>query len=575
MHPISYLVKHKRDFLLGFLSRHRKNIVDNLTTKDELTFTEVKQRLLDIDYDTPQHSALVTRSSGVKKPAKLTKAANVSKSQPKECTYCKKLHPRVAAGHFWTECQRLKQFKQNEAKGKTPTEEAHMTHRAEENVSKTLFYFDTCATAHMCPHPDRFEFIDACSGLVKSSSGGNMEVVGKGSVLLGCKLSDGTISSFLLKNVLYVPQLELPLFSWKKERLNGLKLYDNGNIMCLQKHDKTVIEAHFNGSLPSIPEVDLTDINIACSTYEFWHEALCHSAPSSVSKTKGMILNSELIPDCPANFHCQACSLSKSKHHTPKHATKRATHRGEYIHTDLCGPFPIISLSNLLYYISFVDDATRYSTVLFLKTKSDANQAIIDYILELGTQYGCRTKALRSDNGGEYVNEQLSNFFARKGISHDLTPPYSPESNGVAERLNRTIGEGIRAMLLPLTEKRLWAEAIQTFIYTKNRQTHNSVNGQTPYEAFHGEKPTINHLRPFGQECYVHIPKAARPSGSKLLPRATRGIFVGYTKVSHQYRIFNPQDKRIIRSADVKFIPFSNKNKDCELSLNQTEQLTD
>ncbi|KAI0997356.1 hypothetical protein K3495_g10825 [Podosphaera aphanis] len=216
--------KAKRDFLLGFLSRHRKNIVDNLTTKDELTFMEVKQRLLDIDYDTPQHSALVTRSSGVKKPAKLTKAAKVSKSQPKECTYCKKHHPRVAAGHFWTECQRLKQFKQNEAKGKTPTEEAHMTHRAEENVSKTLFYFDTCATAHMCPHPDRLEFIDVCSGPVKSSSGGSMEVVGKGSVLLGCKLSDGTISLFLLKNVLYVPQLEIPLFSWKKERLNGLKL---------------------------------------------------------------------------------------------------------------------------------------------------------------------------------------------------------------------------------------------------------------------------------------------------------------------------------------------------------------
>ncbi|KAI1007727.1 hypothetical protein K3495_g499 [Podosphaera aphanis] len=99
------------------------------------------------------------------------------------------------------------------------------------------------------------------------------------------------------------------------------------------------------------------------------------------------------------------------------------------------------SLRNFCHYISFVD-ATRYSTVRFIKTKSAANQAIIDYILELETQYGCRTKALRSDNGGEYVNEQLNRSFAQKGMSHDLTPPYFPESNGVAEKLNRTIGEG-------------------------------------------------------------------------------------------------------------------------------------
>ncbi|KAI0996912.1 hypothetical protein K3495_g11271, partial [Podosphaera aphanis] len=104
-------------------------------------------------------------------------------------------------------------------------------------------------------------------------------------------------------------------------------------------------------------------------------------------------------------------------------------------------PFQFTEGLNALYYISFVDDATRYSNVQFLKNKSDAASAIIGLITELETQYGCRTKAFRSDNGGEYVNKDLSKFFAQKGIVHDLTPPYSPESNGIAERLNRSIGE--------------------------------------------------------------------------------------------------------------------------------------
>ncbi|KAI0998542.1 hypothetical protein K3495_g9654 [Podosphaera aphanis] len=117
------------------------------------------------------------------------------------------------------------------------------------------------------------------------------------------------------------------------------------------------------------------------------------------------------------------------------------------------------SLGNALYYISFVDDATRYSCVKFLSCKAEATQAVMNTIAELETQSGCKVKALRTDNGGEYVNKELKNYLTQKGIRHDLTPPYSPESNGVAERLNRSIGEGIRAMLSNIAEKRLWAEA--------------------------------------------------------------------------------------------------------------------
>ncbi|KAI0991193.1 hypothetical protein K3495_g16994, partial [Podosphaera aphanis] len=112
-------------------------------------------------------------------------------------------------------------------------------------------------------------------------------------------------------------------------------------------------------------------------------------------------------------------------------------------------------------------------------------------------------------------------------------------------------------MLLSLSEKRLWAEAVKTFIYTKNRQFHKTVTGMTPYEALHGEIPSTDHLQPFGRECFVHIPKAKRLAGTKFLPRAQKGLFVGYTEALNHYRIFIPENGKVIVSADVNFPPYT------------------
>ncbi|KAI0991287.1 hypothetical protein K3495_g16900, partial [Podosphaera aphanis] len=122
-------------------------------------------------------------------------------------------------------------------------------------------------------------------------------------------------------------------------------------------------------------------------------------------------------------------------------------------------------------------------------------------------------------------------------------------------------------MLLTQKEKGLWAEAARTYIHTKNRLTHGAVNGQTPYEAFYGKKPSIMNFQPFGRECYVHIPSAKRPAGSKLLQRAEKGLFVGYTKVPQQYRIYVPEKRKICVSADVEFKPFSASQSSADLTL--------
>ena len=119
---------------------------------------------------------------------------------------------------------------------------------------------------------------------------------------------------------------------------------------------------------------------------------------------------------------------------------------------------------------------------------------------------------LRTDNGGEYTSTGFQAYLASKGIEHQLTVPHSPQQNGVAERLNRTLMESARAILshanLP---NNLWAEAIATAAYLRNRITTSANEEQlTPFEKWYDYKPNISHLRVFGCVAYCHVPGTER-----------------------------------------------------------------
>jgi len=103
----------------------------------------------------------------------------------------------------------------------------------------------------------------------------------------------------------------------------------------------------------------------------------------------------------------------------------------------------------------------------------------------------------------------------------------------------------VRCILINISDKRLWAEACSVAVYIRNRLPHSSLQGKTPYEALYKTKPTIAHLLPFGQSCFAHIHQEKRTPGSKLQPRAEKGIFIGYTDSSSIYRI-QLENKRII-----------------------------
>ncbi len=550
-----------RDLELGAIHPHRPDFVDSLSLAN-LSRAECKQRIIDSQENlTPKneqaYSATQSKKGKKPQPSSSSNNSSSSSSKTKECTWCAKRFPGKHLGHTWQECFKLKKHNEEKGKGKDDKkdvkEEAHAT-TGNKDVSNHPFYLDTACTSHMIPFIDRIEHFKVRSGFVRSSSNQLMKIKGEGYVVMDTVLRDGTVSSFRVF-VLYVPDLPHPLISWRKLAATGYSMFATGEYIRVFKGNKTFIEAVYDGTLFKIPEVN----DSAFLTYDFWHKALGHLAPSSIEKARPSYLDANVIPQPPKDFHCEDCAIAKSTHAKPRSTEKKVTQKFDLIHTDLSGPFPVPSFGGSLYYMSLIDDSTRTTWIRFMKHKSETTKLVKDFVTEMETQHGIRIKRFRCDNGREYINKELDNALKAKGILIDPLPPYSPESNGVAERFNRTMGEALRAMLLPLGIKQLWAEAAAYFVYTKNRQPHKAISDRTPYEAFNGTKPMVSHLQPFGRECYVHIPLAKRPAGMKLTPRADRGLFVGYTNVEQHYRVFITEQKRTFISRDVFFPPYKSE----------------
>ena len=232
---------------------------------------------------------------------------------------------------------------------------------------------------------------------------------------------------------------------------------------------------------------------------------------------------------------CESCEVVKGerKSVTRIREGERCPAVGDEIHSDLWGPAPIESIKHKRYYVSFTDDHSRYTNIYFLHTKDETFDFYRVYKAWLSTQYDAKIKCLHSDQGGEYLSNDFSAYLRKKGTVRKLTIHDTPEHNGVAEHLNRTIMEKVQAMLhdsdLP---KFLWAEAAAHAVYLKNRTWTRTIGEMTPYEVLNGCKPNVGNLQLWGCRVQVHS-----PGGSKLDDCSVTGCWIGFdakTKAGHR-----------------------------------------
>lgn len=145
---------------------------------------------------------------------------------------------------------------------------------------------------------------------------------------------------------------------------------------------------------------------------------------------------------------CAACQYGKqTRLPFPKRTEWRATQKLELVHTDVGGPLKISSLNGSKYYITFIDDCTRFYWIYFLKSKSDVTGIFWEFKTWVENQSGCELHVIRSYNGTEYTSDKFNKFCKEAGIEHQLTVPYTPQQNRVSERKNRVIMEMTRCLL--------------------------------------------------------------------------------------------------------------------------------
>ncbi|RVW97088.1 Retrovirus-related Pol polyprotein from transposon TNT 1-94 [Vitis vinifera] len=157
---------------------------------------------------------------------------------------------------------------------------------------------------------------------------------------------------------------------------------------------------------------------------------------------------------------------------------------------------------------------------------------IVLYKTEVENQLNKKIKVLRSDRGGEYESPFVD-ICAQHGIIHETTAPYSPQSNGVAERKNRTLKEMMNAMLISSSlPQNMWGEAILTANYLLNKVPKKKAE-KTPYELWKGRKPSYTYLRMWGCLAKVAVPP---PKKVKIGPKTIDCIFIGYAHNSNAYR---------------------------------------
>ncbi|GJW29288.1 retrovirus-related pol polyprotein from transposon TNT 1-94 [Tanacetum coccineum] len=253
----------------------------------------------------------------------------------------------------------------------------------------------------------------------------------------------------------------------------------------------------------------------------------------------------------------QLCSLVKLVKQNKVHSSFKGLckfktkGRLNLLHMDLCGPMRVASINGKKYILVIVDDYSRYTWTLFLRSKDETPEVLKDFLTMIQRNLQALVISVRTDRGTEFLNKTLNAFFKEEGIEHQTSTPRTPEQNGVVERRNRTLVEAARTMLsaskLPLF---FWAEAIVTACYTQNRSIIILTHEKTAYHIINDRKPSIKHLHIFGCTCYL------TRDGENLDKMKEKGdpcILVGYSTQSKGYRVYNKRTRLIVESIHLRF----------------------
>ncbi|GJW47481.1 retrovirus-related pol polyprotein from transposon TNT 1-94 [Tanacetum coccineum] len=260
---------------------------------------------------------------------------------------------------------------------------------------------------------------------------------------------------------------------------------------------------------------------------------------------------------------CSSCEISKAKRSSFKSKVVPSSKgRLNLLHMDLCGPMRVASINGKKYILVIVDDYSRYTWTLFLRSKDETTKVSQDFLTMIQPNLQAQVISVRTDRGTKFLNKTLHAYFKEEGIEHQISTPRTPEQNGVVERWNRILVEVARMMLsafkLPLS---FWAEAVATACYTQNRSIIILTHGKTAYHIINDRKPSIKHLHIFAEKT---------DSSQQGLEFLFSPLLEEYYNPAHGHAEDNNNDQAPNAFQEAEFInPFCTRLKDYGFNYNK------
>ncbi|KAJ9556509.1 hypothetical protein OSB04_011123 [Centaurea solstitialis] len=464
------------------------------------------------------------------------------------CFYCKEV------GHWRRSCPKyLEELKKLKANGAS-TSGTYMIELHSTSTSNS-WVLDTGCGTHICTNVQglkrsrkvRRGELDLIMGNKQIAS---VDMIGN------YELSFSSGLSVVLIDCCYSAEMARNIISFYALYKDGFDFgFDNGSILVYKNNVlyfkanpchgiyETSITVRDNRS--SIYNVESTQSKNGLDKSYLWHCRLGHISKKRITKLQSDgILESF---DYTSNDECESCLLGKMTKAPFTGTCERGKDLLDIVHTDVCGPFRSATRHGERYFVTFTDDFSIYGYVYLIKHKSETIEVFRTFQNEVENQLNRKIKTLRSDRGGEYLSQEFRDHLRSCGIIAQLTPPRTPQHNGVAERRNRTLLDMVRSMMsrtaLPIS---FWGYALETAARVLNLV------------------PT--------KKAYVR-----REAQDKLEPRSERCYFVGYPTNSFGYLFYKPSKNKVFVARRAWFLErelISKETSGSQIDLEEIQEST-
>lgn len=431
--------------------------------------------------------------------------------------------------------------------------------RVEPVEDKLIFLLDSGASDHLVNRDDLFE------NFVELKNPMKISVAKKAAFITATKKGKINVISNMgipgvLEDVLYCPEVPHNLLSVRKMQQAGMTIIFNEEGVEVNKGGEIILTGKPLNNLFSVDftviinaEDSVAKVNSTINNdYELWHRRLGHIGKSKfleLIKNKMVDDINEIKHVIPNKDLCEACIQGKQAR-LPFEKGKNKSHITRplfIVHSDVCGPITPSTIDNKNYFVIFIDDYTHYCVTYLITYKSDVFAVFQDYVAKSEAHFNLKIVHLYCDNGREYLSNEMKEYSVQKGISYHLTVPRTPQQNGVAERMNRTLTEKARAMLnYAGLEKSFWGESVLTATFLNNISPTKALKqNKTPYELWHNKKPKLKYLRVFGSTIFIHN----KTMLSKFDSKSYKAILVGYEP--NGYKVWNVDTEKFATVRDV------------------------